>query len=105
MGRGGGQGSAAIQVPLEAAVHLGNQPTPAKERVLLVDDEPQILVALEDLLGDEFVIFKSDSPERALNLVEHEPEIAVVVSDQRMPTMTGDEFLARLSTRSKATRI
>ena len=29
--------------------------TTAKERVLLVDDEPQVLVALEDLLGDKFV--------------------------------------------------
>ncbi|HTQ04830.1 MAG TPA: EAL domain-containing protein [Polyangiaceae bacterium] len=77
----------------------------AKERVLLVDDEPQVLVALEDLLSDEFTVLKADSGERALKLVENEADIAVVVTDQRMPRMTGDEFLARLDGRSDAARM
>ncbi|HEY3252947.1 MAG TPA: response regulator, partial [Polyangiaceae bacterium] len=63
--------------------------------MLLVDDEPQILTALEDLLGDDYTIFKSESPERALNLVEKNNDIAVVITDQRMPQMNGDEFLRR----------
>lgn len=79
--------------------------THTKERVLLVDDEPQILVALEDQLADRFVVYKAESAEHALNVVEKEPEIAVVLSDQRMPTMTGDELFARLSERCRATRI
>ncbi len=77
----------------------------AKERVLLVDDEPQVLVALEDLLSDEFVIMKSESPEHALALADQHPDIAVVVSDQRMPRMTGDELLARLGASLEARRI
>lgn len=71
-----------------------------KERVLVVDDEPQILVALEDLLSDDFTILKSSTPESALKTIEEVPNIAVVVTDQRMPRMTGDELLARMSSDS-----
>ncbi|HEY1535245.1 MAG TPA: response regulator, partial [Polyangiaceae bacterium] len=77
----------------------------AKERVLLVDDEPQVLVALEDLLGEDFVILKTGLPEEALEMVQRDRSIAVVVSDQRMPKMTGDELLARLGVSSDARRI
>lgn len=77
----------------------------AKERVLLVDDEPQVLIALEDLLGDDFIVIKTPSPEEALGIVEQHPDIAVVVTDQRMPKMNGDELLSRLGTASDARRI
>jgi diguanylate cyclase (GGDEF)-like protein/PAS domain S-box-containing protein len=76
-----------------------------KDRVLLVDDEPQVLVALEDLLSDQFVVMKADSAERALKLVDSEDDIAVVVTDQRMPRMSGDELLTKIESRSTATRI
>jgi PAS domain S-box-containing protein len=69
----------------------------SKERVLVVDDEPQILVALEDLLSDDFTVLKSQSPENALAFVEQDPNIAVVITDQRMPRMTGDELLRRMT--------
>ncbi|HEY3669228.1 MAG TPA: response regulator, partial [Polyangiaceae bacterium] len=72
----------------------------AKERVLLVDDEPQVLVALEDLLGEDFIVLKTGLPEEALEIVQRDRGIAVVISDQRMPKMTGDELLARLGTSS-----
>ena len=77
----------------------------AKERLLLVDDEPQILTALEDLLGDDYTVFKSESPERALDLVRQDHDIAVVITDQRMPQMNGDEFLRRIGAGSHALRI
>jgi diguanylate cyclase (GGDEF)-like protein/PAS domain S-box-containing protein len=76
-----------------------------RARVLLVDDEPQVLVALEDLLSDDFVVFKSDSAEHALNVAQAERDIAVVVTDQRMPNMSGDELLAHLDGLTAATRI
>ena len=75
------------------------------ERVLLVDDEPQVLVALEDLLSDEFIVLKTESPERALNLVEQDHDIAVVISDERMPKMPGGELFARIRDSSNARRI
>jgi signal transduction histidine kinase/response regulator RpfG family c-di-GMP phosphodiesterase len=75
-----------------------------RRRVLLVDDEPQVLVALEDLLSEEFDVLKAQSGEDALRVMRREPEIAVVITDQRMPRMTGDEFLTRLD-KHAATRI
>ena len=77
----------------------------AKERVLLVDDEPQILTALEDLLGDDYTVFKSESPEHALDLVHRDGDIAVVITDQRMPQMNGDEFLRKIGNENHALRI
>nr|PZN18328.1 MAG: hypothetical protein DIU78_23005 [Pseudomonadota bacterium] len=67
-----------------------------RDSILVVDDEPQVLVALEDMLSDEFIVLKSGSAREALELVQTRQDIAVVVSDQRMPDMTGDELLARL---------
>jgi two-component system cell cycle sensor histidine kinase/response regulator CckA len=71
-----------------------------KERILIVDDEPQILVALEDLLSDDFTVITSQTPENALARIEEDPNIAVVITDQRMPRMTGDELLARMSSQT-----
>jgi two-component system cell cycle sensor histidine kinase/response regulator CckA len=77
----------------------------ARERILLVDDEPQMLVALEDLLSDDYAVLTSDSGERALDLMAQDQDIAVLITDQRMPSMTGDELLTRVGQSSDATRI
>ncbi|ONG56186.1 hybrid sensor histidine kinase/response regulator [Pseudoroseomonas deserti] len=67
--------------------------------LLLVDDEPEILVALSDLLEDEFRVLTASSGPAALALLGHQPpgapEVHAILSDQRMPEMTGDVFLAR----------
>jgi len=81
------------------------QSAAARETILVVDDEPQVLVALDDLLSDEFLVLKSSSAEAALHVVEQEPDIAVVVSDQRMPQMQGDQLFQRLQERFAAERI
>ena|ERR1043165_7704912 len=77
----------------------------ARQSVLLVDDEPQVLVALEDLLCDQFRVFKTESAKDALDIVQRERDIAVVITDQRMPRMSGDELLAALGKSSDASRI
>ncbi len=76
-----------------------------KERVLLVDDEPQVLVALEDVLADDFDVLATDEPEQALRMVESDPEIAVLISDQRMPSMSGDELFQRVRQICMASRV
>src|SRR5688572_29510907 len=76
-----------------------------KPSVLLVDDEPQVLVALDDLLCDEFTVHTTDSAEQALALAKQHPELAVVLTDQRMPKVTGDQLVANLSGCSDAVRI
>ena len=63
--------------------------------VLLVDDEELILAALKRLLQrDGYRILTANSGAQALELLA-ENDVDVIVSDQRMPVMTGIEFLRR----------
>jgi PAS domain S-box-containing protein len=73
--------------------------------ILVVDDEPDILVALEDLFENDYRVLSTTSPLKALDIIEKEPDIAIIISDQRMPEMPGDEFLARARHRSDAEAI
>jgi FixJ family two-component response regulator len=67
--------------------------------LLLVDDEENILSALKRLLRREgYRILTSATPEGGLAILDGEP-VDVVVSDQRMPSMSGTEFLRRVKTR------
>ncbi|HRF47092.1 MAG TPA: response regulator [Anaerolineales bacterium] len=70
--------------------------TPAHDSaptILLVDDEPSVLAALKRALRpDGYRILTAESGAEALELLEREP-VAVIVSDQRMPRMSGAEFL------------
>ena len=71
-------------------------------KVLCVDDEPNIVRALQWLLQKEFEVFTANSGQDGLALVKQH-DFDVVISDQRMPVMTGVEFLRevkRLSPRS-----
>jgi class 3 adenylate cyclase len=64
------------------------------DTVLLVDDEPRVLDSLEALLAMEYRVLRAERGEDALRILESEP-VAAVISDQRMPAMTGTELLAR----------
>ncbi|MFT4252581.1 MAG: response regulator [Caulobacter sp.] len=76
-----------------------------RETILIVDDEPDILVALEDLLEDRYRVLTSNAPREALDILAREPSVALILSDQRMPGMTGDQFLAAARTASDADSI
>lgn len=61
--------------------------------ILIVDDEPIVLSALKETLEREkYHVVACGSPRKALELVSSQP-FAVIVSDQRMPEMTGLDFL------------
>ena len=62
--------------------------------VLVVDDEPRVLDALEAILAAEFRVLRADSGEEALRLLPG-ADVAVIVTDYRMPGMTGVELLRR----------
>lgn len=64
-------------------------------RLLLVDDEPNILAALKRLLrADQYQIYTAnDGPQGLAVLAEH--PVDVIVSDQRMPGMLGADFLRK----------
>ncbi|MBA3007866.1 MAG: response regulator [Proteobacteria bacterium] len=64
-------------------------------KVLYVDDEEINLINFRESLCDKFEIFTALSGEEALLVLEKEKDIALVVSDQRMPGMKGVDLLAR----------
>jgi len=63
--------------------------------ILVVDDEDAILESLELTLGSEYQIFTATSGEKALEILARE-QIAMVISDQVMPGMSGVEFLEKV---------
>jgi PAS domain S-box-containing protein len=66
-----------------------------KHNLLFVDDEEDIISALYDTFADDYNIFKTTDPKEALEIAKKE-DIALVISDQRMPEMTGSELLAEI---------
>lgn len=69
--------------------------TPRQPTLLLVDDEDSIVLALKRLLRREgYRILSASSGVQGLELLAQN-EVDVVLSDQRMPEMTGEEFLRR----------
>ncbi|HDH52887.1 MAG TPA: response regulator, partial [Nitrospirae bacterium] len=63
-------------------------------QILIVDDEENILRSLKRLLtNEEFEILTAISGEEALKILRVNPDIALIVSDQRMPGLSGVEFL------------
>ncbi|WP_168211021.1 hybrid sensor histidine kinase/response regulator [Persicimonas caeni] len=70
--------------------------TSRQERTfLVVDDEPDILDAIQRLFRKDYRVLTARTAAEALELVEDE-DVQVVMSDQRMPRMSGIEFLAQL---------
>src|SRR5256885_1236658 len=74
-----------------------NWRAPSTPRVLCVDDEQYVLDALTRTLRSDFDVDDALGGAAALEMLEHEPPYAVVVSDMRMPGMDGTTFLARAS--------
>jgi len=66
------------------------------DALLVLDDEPTMLSVLRpQLKGLVGTVFGATNGREALDLLDAHPEIAVAIIDQRMPEMTGPEFIAR----------
>ncbi len=68
--------------------------------ILIVDDEPRVLDALEAILAAEFRVLRAGHGEEALACLAAERDVAVILTDQRMPGMTGIELLRRSQERT-----
>ncbi|EKE04767.1 MAG: sigma 54 response regulatory protein [uncultured bacterium] len=67
-----------------------------KHTILIVDDEVDNLQLLKRTLRRNYNIITASNGQEALGIVEQMGnDISLIVSDQRMPTMTGTEFLSR----------
>ena len=67
---------------------------PELPRILCVDDEPNLLAALERTLYGQFDVVTATGGEAGLTVMEQSPGFDVIVSDMRMPGMDGATFLA-----------
>ena len=65
-----------------------------KHKIMIVDDEPANLRLLERLFRRDYQVVTAQSGEEALRLLEQH-DAALLITDQRMPGMTGIELLRR----------
>jgi response regulator RpfG family c-di-GMP phosphodiesterase len=65
------------------------------EKILCVDDDPNVLAAHERNLRKHFVIETASSPELGLVALRERGPFAVILSDMRMPGMDGVQFLSK----------
>lgn len=70
-----------------------------KPKLLVVDDEPDNLDLLYRTFYREFRVLRAESGHAALEILEAQPDVAVIISDQRMPGMSGTEFLRQTASK------
>jgi DNA-binding NtrC family response regulator len=66
--------------------------------LLIVDDEPHVCDSVADLLRREFRVLKANSAAEGCRVMQQE-EVHIVMSDQRMPLITGVELLTKIKSR------
>jgi response regulator RpfG family c-di-GMP phosphodiesterase len=71
-----------------------------RPRVICVDDEPNVLESLKLLLSRHYDVRTAGGGTEGLNLLRDLGSVPVVMSDMRMPGMSGAEFLAEVARRS-----
>ena len=70
----------------------GGQSQPRSFTLLLVDDEPDIVDSLRRTFRKGFQVLTATSGEQAIEMLGQHP-VDLVISDQRMPGVTGDQVL------------
>jgi len=68
---------------------------PDRHTLLVVDDEPDVVKSVQDLLRLEYKVLTATRAADGMKLME-EHEVHVVMTDQRMPEITGVEFLHKI---------
>jgi len=69
--------------------------TDGKLKLMVVDDEPDNLALLYRTFRRDFEVIKAESAIAALEILDQQGEMAIIISDQRMPEMLGTEFLSK----------
>lgn len=67
-----------------------------KNTILYIDDEPQNLTSFKAALRRDYHVLTTTSTPEALEILQTNPEVSVVISDQRMPIQTGTAFFEEL---------
>ncbi|MBD2530188.1 SpoIIE family protein phosphatase [Nostoc flagelliforme FACHB-838] len=66
-----------------------------KLKLMVVDDEPDNLDLLYRTFRRDFQVYKANHALGAMEILDQFGEMAVIISDQRMPEMNGTEFFSR----------
>jgi signal transduction histidine kinase len=66
-----------------------------RHTILVIDDEPDVVQSVQDLLRLDYRVIGTTHAHEGINILQ-EQEVHVVMTDQRMPEMTGVEFLCRV---------
>jgi len=66
-----------------------------KLKLMVVDDEPNNLDLLYRTFRRQFKVFRAENASLAMEILEAEGEMAIIISDQSMPDMTGIQFLRK----------
>ena len=74
-----------------------------KKSILYLDDEPACLRVFEDAFGDDYDVRTAVSLGQARRLLAERPA-DIVISDQRMPEITGVQFLQEVAEQYPASR-
>jgi DNA-binding NtrC family response regulator len=64
-------------------------------KILVVDDEPVNLRTLERLFRADYDVLTASSGSEAVELLHRHDDVALLITDQRMPEMTGIELLKK----------
>ncbi len=66
-----------------------------KPALLCLDDETNNLDALERIFRKKYTVLKASTPLEAFNFLDQYKALPIIISDQRMPEITGVEFLEK----------
>ena len=88
-----------IRHPESKTTRRGIQTGEVRDRILCVDDEPNVLEGLQLHLERLYSMSTATSGAEALGLLDREGPYAVVISDMRMPAMDGAAFLGEVRQR------
>jgi diguanylate cyclase (GGDEF)-like protein len=67
-----------------------------KPKILCLDDEPDILTALQRALKDDFEVLIAERADEALAIASKNPDCSIVLTDYAMPEMDGLQFLRQV---------
>jgi CheY-like chemotaxis protein len=76
---------------------------PTRPRILVVDDEEAILETMTFTFQDDYEVYTASDARRGLALLDESGPFAAVLTDQRMPDMSGVEFVSEVWRRHPST--
>ncbi len=89
---GEGETSAAAELDMDSPIHINTGVK--KANLLIIDDEERVLTALKSIFRHNYHVFTTTDVGKALDFITRH-QMHVIISDQRMPVMTGVELLRR----------